>query len=153
MWRSSSLLDRLFKISGKLTINPKSDDFRLVAGALHDASAEVRERAIFIGALRWKDPTIVGYLYFALVTDAELDENNRRLIIESLVSASLSGQLDSSALERELLATLRRVEHSQLEAKAAFVGLQRIRGLMSTSEWAVNDYGRVVVDIGVLDVA
>ena len=150
MWADGRSLDRLFRISGQLTNHPKPDDFRFVTAALHDSRAELRERAIFIGALRWRDPTVLGYVFFAFQTGIEPDENNRRLMIESPVSASVSGAFDSAVLERELLAALERLAHSEVEAKAAFVGLLRLRGLMSISEWAANDYDRVVVDLGVL---
>ena len=45
----------------------------MVAGCLHHARSEVRERAILIGGLRWADPTLLGYFQGALATGSDVE--------------------------------------------------------------------------------
>lgn len=141
----TKLLDKLYGISGVHTADPGPEDYLLVSRAFHHADAEVRERAIFIGALRWMDRTMLGYTFAAFKLEIEPVDDNRRLMVEALVSAALRGGFDPAALELALVERLSGCDLSSLEAKAAYVGILRLRGKVTVAEWAVMDYEKVDV--------
>lgn len=143
----SKLLERLYKVSGEFAADPEPESYLMVSQAFHHADPEVRERAIFIGALRWMDRTMVGYTFGALQLGSEPVDDNRRLMVEALVSAALRGALDPRALETALIACLGRCESFSKEAKAAYVGILRLRGEVTVAEWARMDYDEVDVDV------
>lgn len=141
------LLAKLHRISGRLTRDPSNGDYREISNALHHNDPQVRERAVFAGGLRWKDKTILGYIFYALHAGLDTDADNKRLMIETLASAAISGDIDRNIVDRELSAVLQSGNHSCIEVKAAFVGLLRVRELISTADLARIDYDNVVIDI------
>lgn len=146
MVEDSLLLDRLYKISGILTDDPDSPSYMLVSRSLFHCDPEIRERAIFIGGLRWADPLILGSFIGIITLGQEPVDDNRRLMVESLVSAVLRGRLDAASIEEWLRAVLGSNDYESLLAKAAYIGLLRIQGKMSVSEFASIDYDDVSID-------
>lgn len=140
------LLERLYKISGILTDEPDSPSYMLVSRSLFHCDPEIREKAIFIGGLRWADPLILGFFIGIITVGQEPVDDNRRLMVESLVSAVLRGRLDAASIEEWLRAVLGSNNYESLLAKAAYIGLLRIQGKMSVSEFASIDYDDVSVD-------
>ena len=67
-------------------------------------------------------------------------------MIESLVSAVLRRRLDAASIEEWLRAVLHSNDSKSLLAKSAYIGLLRIQGKMSVSEFASIDYDGVSVD-------
>lgn len=92
------LLERLYGISGILTAEPDPSNYTLVSRSLFHCDQEVRERAIFIGGLRWADPLILSSFIGAITVGLESVDENRRLMVESLVSATLRGRLDALSI-------------------------------------------------------
>lgn len=146
MVEDSLLLDRLYKISGILTDDPDSSSYMLVSRSLFHRDPEIRERAIFIGGLRWADPLILGCFIGIVTMGQEPVDDNLRLMIESLVSAVLRGKLEAASIEEWLRAVLLSNDYESLLAKSAYIGLLRIQGKMSVSDFASLDYDDVSVD-------
>lgn len=144
------LLDRLYRISGILTDDPDSPSYMLVSRSLFHCDPEIRERAIFIGGLRWADPLILGCFIGIITVGQESVDDNRRLMVESLVSAVLRGRLDAASIEEWLRTVLSSNDYESLLAKVAYIGLLRIQGKMSVSEFASLDYDDVSVDSSVI---
>lgn len=138
------LADTLFRISGR-DGPPRQDDYQLVAGCLHHARSEIRERAILIGGLRWTDPTLLGYFQGALVTDGEPDDENRRLMIECLVSDCVARTAEIEPLTALLQWVLLAQPRESIAAKAAYVGIERLAGRLDAGEYAHVDYAQVEV--------
>ncbi|SEL53790.1 hypothetical protein SAMN05428989_1870 [Pseudoxanthomonas sp. GM95] len=138
----SRLLDMLFRISG-MSEQPRQDDYQLVTSCLHHPRSEIRERAILIGGLRWKDQTVLGYFQGALVGGREPDDENRRLMIECLVAQSVAQEDDPEGL----VAFLRRLSfdlpRASMTCKAAFAGVERLRGRMDAQAYASLDYDQL----------
>ncbi|MDI9272376.1 hypothetical protein [Stenotrophomonas sp. PFBMAA-4] len=144
------LLERLYRISGILTAEPDSSSYALVSRALFHCDQDVRERAIFIGGLRWADPLILSCFIGAITVGLESVDDNRRLMVESLVSATLRGKLDAISIGSWLRTVIGSSDVNSLQAKAAYIGFLRIKGEISTAEFASLDYDDVVVDSSVL---
>lgn len=140
------LLERLYKMSRVLAAEPDSSSYVLVSRSLFHCDREIRERAIFIGGLRWADPLILGCFIGIVTVGQEPVDDNRRLMIESLVSAVLRRRLDAASIEEWLRAVLHSNDSKSLLAKLAYIGLLRIQGKMSVSEFASIDYDGVSVD-------
>lgn len=140
------LLDRLYELSGGLNRTPTADEYSLVSTSLHHSNDDVRERAIFIGGLRWMDKTILGYFKDAIVSGAESSDDNRRLMIECLVSEAIERGGVRDALEATLAQIQKSFGAESLTAKAAFVGIRRLRGEISKREFAVLDYDDIRID-------
>lgn len=100
------LLERLYKMSRVLAAEPDSSSYVLVSRSLFHCDPEIRERAIFIGGLRWADPLILGCFIGIVTVGQEPVDDNRRLMIESLVSAVLRRRLDAASIEEWLRAVL-----------------------------------------------
>lgn len=141
------LLAKLYRISGTLTRDPSNRHYRNISNAFHHTDPEVRQRAIFAGGLRWKDKTMLGYIFYALHAGLETDAYNRRLMIETLAAAAISGDIDRNLVERELQGLLQTGDHSCIEARVAFVALLSIRELISKADLARIDYDNVAIDI------
>ncbi|MBN6149232.1 hypothetical protein JR065_02665 [Xanthomonas sp. AmX2] len=144
--KADDLLDQLYALSGNSNRTPGGDQYFLVSSSLHHPSEDVRERAVFIGGLRWMDKAILGYFKDALISGEEVSDNIRRLMIECLVSEAIerSGSRDSLA---GFLADIQRSSGSQsLAGKAAFVGIKRLKGEISKNEFAVLDYDDIHVN-------
>lgn len=146
MLKKEQLLDQLYRIAGRLTDRPDPASYALVARSMFDSDAEVRERAIFIGALRWADPVMLSCVTGMLTLGSEPVDDNRRLMIESVVSAALRGKLEPAAIEAWLRVILTKGSADSLQAKAAYVGILRLQGRMSIAEAAAIDYETFVVD-------
>ena len=140
-----SLLDQLYVISGRVDRQLSDAEFRLIACALVHEDDSVRERAIFIGGLRSVDPVFIGFFLSSLLLGSERSDENRRLMIESLVSASLNSPAGPGKMIRNLKDILDGADPSSLEAKSAFVGIKRLRGEISTGEFAILDYDDIHV--------
>lgn len=139
------LLEVLFRISG-MSGQPRQDDYQLVASCLHDRRSEIRERAILIAGLGWKDPTVLGYFHGALDMDSEPDDENRRLMIECLVSFNVASLVAPDALAAFLQRLILRHPRSSMTAKAAYVGVQRLHGRMDDGAYAGVDYDQLQLD-------
>lgn len=144
------LLEQLYKMSGVLTAEPDSSSYMLVSKSLFHCDQEVRERAAFIGGLRWADPMILGCFIGIITVGLEPVDDNRRLMVESLVSATLRGRLDSISICSWLGTVIGSSDLNSLQAKAAYIGLLRIQGKISTAEFASLDYDDVVVDSSIV---
>lgn len=136
------LLDTLFRISG-MSGRPRQDDYQLVANCLHHPRSEIRERAILIGGLRWQDPTVLGYFQGALVGGAELDDENRRLMIECLVLHRVDQQGDPEPLVAFLRRLAFDLSPDSMTRKAALAGVDRLRGRMDAQTYASLDYNQL----------
>lgn len=146
MLKKEQLLDQLYRIAGMLTDRPDPASYALVAKSMFDSDAEVREHAIFIGALRWSDPVMLSCITGVLTLGSEPVDDNRRLMIESVVSAALRGKLERAAIEAWLRVILKQGSTVSLQAKAAYAGILRLQGKMSIAEAAALDYETFVVD-------
>lgn len=146
MAENDLLLDKLYRISGVLTDDPDSSSYMLVSRSLFHRDPEVRERAIFIGGLRWADPLILGCFIGMITTGGESVDDNRRLMVEALVSAALRGKIDVVSVESWLRGVLGSSDSDSLQGKAVYIGLLRIQGKMSVSDFASLDYDDVIVD-------
>lgn len=144
------LLERLYRISGILTTEPDPSSYTLVSRSLFHCDQEVRERAIFIGGLRWADPLFLSSFIGVIAVGMEPVDDNRRLMVESLVSATLRGRLDALSIESWLRSVIGSSDLNSLQAKAAYIGLLRIQGKISTAEFASLDYDDVVVDSSIV---
>jgi len=71
-------------------------------------------------------------------------------MVESLVSATLRGRLDSISICSWLGTVIGSSDLNSLQAKAAYIGLLRIQGKISTAEFASLDYDDVVVDSSIV---
>lgn len=140
-----NLLDKLYEISGELTKAPSASNYSLVMESLRHKNEDVRERAIFISGLRWMDDEALRIFKDRLQFDSESSDNNRRLMIESLVSAAIESSERSSQLKEFLLELLTKLDGHSTSAKAAFIGIQRLNGDISKQQFAVLDYDDVVV--------
>lgn len=138
------LLERLY--SGILTAEPDPSSYTLVSRSLFHCDQEVRERAIFIGGLRWADPLILSSFIGAITVGLESVDENRRLMVESLVSATLRGRLDALSIASWLRTVIGLGDVNYLQAKAAYIGLLRIQGEITTAEFATLDYDDVIID-------
>ncbi|MET3149348.1 UNVERIFIED_ORG: hypothetical protein ABIC77_000550 [Stenotrophomonas geniculata] len=139
------LLERLY--SGILTAEPDPSSYTLVSRSLFHCDQEVRERAIFIGGLRWADPLILSSFIGAITVGLESVDGNRRLMVESLVSATLrGGGLDALSIASWLRTVIGLGDVNYLQAKAAYIGLLRIQGEITTAEFATLDYDDVIID-------
>lgn len=141
---NDELLDYLYKLSGAESRHLSGDDFKLVCESLWSDSPEIRERAIFIGGLRCFDRTVICALRSMLLDGVEGDEENRRLMIEAIVSFHIerSEQVDLTPLLDRLIGS----NHPEsLTAKAAYVGMMRINGELDKKGFASLDYDDVVV--------
>lgn len=141
------ILDELFKISGRSDRTLSDSEYKFIRDSLLHEEESIRERAVFIGGMRIFDPIFLGFFLSRLVLRAEPSLENRRLMIECLVSSSLRKVIDSGALSLVLQAVLQGADENSLEAKAAYIGIKRLNGEMSTSEFAVLDYDDVRVQI------
>ncbi|ELC7364702.1 MULTISPECIES: hypothetical protein [Bacteria] len=146
MTEDELLLEQLYRMSGILTAEPDSSSYALVSRSLFHCDQEVRERAVFIGGLRWADPLILGCFIGIITVGMEPVDDNRRLMVESLVSAALRGRLDAISIGSWLGTVIGSSDLNSLQAKAAYIGLLRIKGRISTAEFACLDYDDVVVD-------
>ncbi|WP_312400790.1 hypothetical protein [Stenotrophomonas indicatrix] len=140
------LLERLYRISGILTAEPDPSSYTLVSRSLFHGDQEVRERAIFIGGLRWADPLILSSFIGAITVGLESVDENRRLMVESLLSATLRGRLDALSIASWLRTVFGLGDVNSLQAKAAYIGLLRIQGKITTAEFATLDYDDVIID-------
>lgn len=138
--QDDELLARLFAVSGSIDRVPRPEDYFQVSVALHHLREDVRERAIFIGGLLWMDPTILGYFRAALEWGGEDCDQNRRLMVECLVSAWLEAGRGQSALESFLQHVLATSSPTSYAAKAAFVGIRRLSGELTKQQFAALDY-------------
>lgn len=144
------LLDQLYRMSGVLTADPESSSYLLVSRSLFHCDQEVRERAVFIGGLRWADPVILGCFIGIITVGMEPVDDNRRLMVESLVSAVLRGRLDAISIGGWLRSVIGSSDLNSLQAKAAYIGLLRIQGKVSNAEFAYLDYDDVIVDSSIV---
>jgi len=71
-------------------------------------------------------------------------------MVESLVSAALRGRLDAISIGSWLGTVIGSSDLNSLQAKAAYIGLLRIKGGISTAEFACLDYDDVVVDSSII---
>jgi hypothetical protein len=140
---SEAILDKLYAISGKIDRALSDAEYRFVKDALIHQDESVRERAIFIGGLRSLDPIFLGYLLSVLLLRSESSQENKRLIIESLVSATLLSSYHVERMIWVMQLVLKDACPSSLEAKAAYVGIKRLRGEISKTEFATLDYDQV----------
>lgn len=140
------LLDRLYGISGEQNRSPSEIDFHLVCNSLHHARPDIRERAIFIGGLRWADRTVLGYFAGVLCLKLEPDQDNCRLMIESLVSDAVNGGFSSKGLADLLHYIIASYPRELLPAKAAYVGIKRLSGEISKRDFAVLSYADVRIE-------
>jgi hypothetical protein len=141
-WDEDRLTDALLHASAREG-PPRQDDYLMVAGCLHHARSEVRERAILIGGLRWADPTLLGYFQGALATGSELDDENRRLMIECLVSDCMGRRAQVEPLRALLRWVMPTQPRDSLAAKAAYVGIELLSGRLEAGDYARIDYARV----------
>jgi hypothetical protein len=140
------LLDQLYELSGNAGREPEASQYLLVASSLHHPREDVRERAIFIGGLRWFDKTILGYFKGVLATGEEPCDDNRRLMIESLVSEAIERGEVRDSLVRFLAGVQESSSAESITAKAAFIGIKRLRGEISKIQFAQLDYGDVTIE-------
>ena len=145
---SDSLLEKLYALSGIDDRGLDAEAYFLVAKALTHDREDVRERAIFIGGLRWMDKVMLGYFKGVLLSGAKESDGNRRLMVESLVSeAIVRGGNDDGDLQKTLAWIVRSYGKETLAAKAAYIGTKRLNGQISKNEFAIIDYD----DVRVLD--
>jgi len=67
-------------------------------------------------------------------------------MVESLVSATLRGRLDALSIASWLRTVIGLGDVNSLQAKAAYIGLLRIQGEITTAESATLDYDDVIID-------
>jgi hypothetical protein len=142
---SDDIVDQLFSISGNEQRVPQPETFFFVAACLHHNEERVRERAIFIGGLRWMDKTILGYFVAALLGHLEPSQENQRLMIESLVSSSIENDFMRVALPNILESVLSASDPQSLTARVAYVGIERLKGRISKKQFASIDYDSVAI--------
>lgn len=140
------LLGLLFEISGKRDRIPSQVDYEVVFGALDHPDEEIRERAIFIGGLRWMDDAVLERFKQVLMSGEESCEDNRRLMVESLISQAIERGKERAQLTDFLLDLLDSMDADSLGAKAAFIGIMRLRNKVSKQQFAALDYDNVMVD-------
>lgn len=138
--QDDELLARLFVVSGSVDRVPRPEDYFQVSLALHHPRDDVRERAIFIGGLLWMDPTILGYFRATLEWGGEDCDQNRRLMVECLVSGWLEAGRGQGELERFLQNVLATSSQNSYTAKAAFIGIRRLNGELTKQQFAALDY-------------
>jgi hypothetical protein len=139
------ILDRLYRLSGNESRAAAPGDRQFVIEALRHSRADVRERAIFIGGLRWMDAEILDTLRHELQAGSEPSDENRRLMVECLVSAALERAIAPEATKQLLDNVLQSADPKTYEAKAAYIGIARLEGRISKQQFAVIDYDKVNV--------
>jgi hypothetical protein len=145
---ADALLNKLFTISGRESRALNADDYLLVSESLHHSRDDIRERAIFIGGLRWMDATILGSFVAALVLNTESSDDNKRLMIEALASRAIERQYKVKELQEFLNYLLASSPAESLCAKAAFVAKERLDGRMTKAQFAVLNYDQVTLEKG-----
>jgi hypothetical protein len=144
-YRDDDLLNTLYQLSGDPERKITASNLSLVISSLRNERDDVRERAIFIGGLRWAHEVILGYFVGALSLKLESSDDNCRLMIESLVSWVLQANDDREMLIDFLVKIKNSAAHDSLTAKSSYVGIKRLRGEMTKQQFAVVDYDEIVV--------
>jgi hypothetical protein len=134
------LLDELFRISGVRGFEPNEQEVQLVLSSLDHSDEEIRERAIFIGGLRWANAAMINQFKSKLLCIWESSDDLSRLMCECVVSDSLRiNQSREGAIEfcRKVVSLYPAESRT---AKAAYVGILRLKSKMTVQEFAALDY-------------
>lgn len=140
------LLDELYAISGDDDRTPTADQYFLVSNSLRHSNEDIRERAIFIGGLRWMDEIMIGYFKGFLISGFEESDENRKLMVQCLVSQAMFRNKDKERLMEILRDIMNFYPSHSLTAKAAYVGIKRLDGSMGVREFASMNYDDVEVE-------